>query len=245
MSTKRRSYIDHQHLAAQFHAGDLVQFVNPVTGKTFAYKGVVTNVESGIGFVDVEFAWGRERLSPEKLIKVSTESSSKSTQNRDKTMTADSRLARLVAFEHREENMAPLAKSASSLWIEGLSEMDTYAALYEQYGESHSDHVIREAVQAVFHDDTNDKTAMYWYQSGRQYRPSQKELETGNFGCPRCKCNMKKTNYKKHTKLWGCPDCLFLIKPADILDSLDEEDQEKYRNTIDFSDSSGTVSDWL
>jgi hypothetical protein len=66
------------------------------------------------------------------------------------------------------------------------------------------------------------KQAIYWAAKGRQYKPSQTELETGNLCCPRCEeAYLRKTIYKREdgasTKLYCCPDCLFLIRRDDIL----------------------------
>ena len=66
------------------------------------------------------------------------------------------------------------------------------------------------------------KQAIYWAAKGRQYRPSKTELETGNLCCPRCEeAYLRKTIYKREdgasTKLYCCPDCLFLIRRDDIL----------------------------
>ena len=66
------------------------------------------------------------------------------------------------------------------------------------------------------------KRAVYWAAKGRMYRPSKTELETGNLCCPRCEENfLRRTIYKREdgasTKLFCCPECLFLIRRDDII----------------------------
>jgi hypothetical protein len=66
------------------------------------------------------------------------------------------------------------------------------------------------------------KQAVYWAAPNRQYRPTKEELTSGNLCCPRCdEAYLRKTVYKREggasTKLFCCPECLFLIRRDDIL----------------------------
>jgi hypothetical protein len=66
------------------------------------------------------------------------------------------------------------------------------------------------------------KQAVYWAAPNRQYRPTKEELTSGNLCCPRCdEAYLRKTIYKREdgasTRLFCCPDCLFLIRRDDIL----------------------------
>ena len=65
------------------------------------------------------------------------------------------------------------------------------------------------------------KLALYWAARGRQYKPTQTELETGNLCCPRCEdAFLRRTVYKreggKSTKLFVCAKCLFLVRREDV-----------------------------
>jgi len=63
------------------------------------------------------------------------------------------------------------------------------------------------------------KKALYWAARDRQYQPTQEEIDTGNFICPRCKGSMGMARYKRRNgiseRLLACHGCLFLIKPMD------------------------------
>jgi len=65
------------------------------------------------------------------------------------------------------------------------------------------------------------KQALYWKSLDRKYRATQSEVVSKNYSCPRCKIvTLKKCVYKRQEgaseKLFGCPQCLFLIKRSDI-----------------------------
>lgn len=66
------------------------------------------------------------------------------------------------------------------------------------------------------------KTALYWKSKNRQYKATSKEVEEGRYCCPRCKGPfLRKAAYKRRDSssqaLLACPECLFLIKTADII----------------------------
>jgi len=68
----------------------------------------------------------------------------------------------------------------------------------------------------------NAKTALYWAAKDRQYRATRGETEAGGYTCPKCKeGQLRSCNYKRQegvpSRLLGCPNCMFLIKPADII----------------------------
>lgn len=67
------------------------------------------------------------------------------------------------------------------------------------------------------------KTALYWAEVGRRYKPTKSECDLGVFSCPRCgpSQTLRPTSYKRsdnrNVKLMACHECLFLIKTEDIL----------------------------
>jgi hypothetical protein len=65
------------------------------------------------------------------------------------------------------------------------------------------------------------KVALYWKEKDRQYHATRGECDSGALGCPKCKePGLKKAIYKRREgaseRLWGCPNCMFLIKDLDI-----------------------------
>ena len=67
------------------------------------------------------------------------------------------------------------------------------------------------------------KKALYWASRDRQYRMNRGEVASGRPCCPRCpdQVQLKPAIYKRRgggsEKLLGCPNCMFLIKDADIV----------------------------
>ena len=68
------------------------------------------------------------------------------------------------------------------------------------------------------------KQSLYWGARDRKYRLTKSELESGRYGCPKCKAEgvvLKKVNYKRNggvsEHLLGCPACLFVIKRCDLI----------------------------
>jgi hypothetical protein len=68
------------------------------------------------------------------------------------------------------------------------------------------------------------KKSLYWHARDRKYRVSRDEHATGAYVCPNRGCGgtMRRATYKMENgckvKLHACPDCLFIIRTADILD---------------------------
>ena len=146
-----------------------------------------------------------------------------------------------------KERIATLYVAASSFHHNGIDTLTAYDVLYKRYAGTFSDTEIKEAVEDT--SDTSRRLAMYWKDKGRQYVPTKREIQTGCFCCPRCKTDLKQTVYKKHTHLYACPSCLFLIKPSDILDMLSNEDKEEAQKHMGWepsiSDPSKAFSGWI
>ena len=65
------------------------------------------------------------------------------------------------------------------------------------------------------------KTAVYRAEQNRRYRATRSEMNTSDYKCPKCNISLKNTAYKRqdgqNVKLLACPECLFLIKPSDLI----------------------------
>lgn len=67
------------------------------------------------------------------------------------------------------------------------------------------------------------KKSLYWHSRDRKYRISRDEHNTGQYRCPSRSCNgqLRRANYKmedgRMVKLYACPECLFMIRSADII----------------------------
>lgn len=218
------SFIDTQLLASRFVVGDTVKLPDVNWGKSeSSYYGRVTHVHTGIGMIDVETPLGNIRYSADDLVLDNTTDSSHlidtSYPSYEKSLNKDDgsfNFARprqaFIAFKYAKDRLTGLIKTASKLSSE-MSDLDAYNKMFHEHSSSFSDDEIKTAVKVAY-----DKTALYWSDKGRKYRPTSLEKESGSFLCPKCKTALVKTNYKKHTCLYGCPNCMFLIKPSDLLD---------------------------
>lgn len=251
MPKQKTSFIDTQQLAATFRVGDKVQIIEPRNMGTMAPVGTVVEVWQGLGFVDVAFPTTKVRVSPEELLKI------------DEIMDVDDISDLDPVHFHRDDDIpgfknvasqyrkrvSSLYRDASHFCDKGIREMDAYEMLYRHHGDKYSDHEVKEAVATAYSIDPQVRKAMYWKERGRHYCPTKEELTTGCFHCPRCKTEMKKTVYQKNTKLYACPECLFLITPSDILDSVSEEAREEVEKQLGWTPQitppSKAFNEWL
>jgi len=249
MSHHKNSYIDHQALAAQFTVGEFVRKVDAVRGKEFAnfLEGRVEAVLKGIGFVDVAFPWGTDRMSPDLLVRV----------NKSPAVAGDF----LDSYDRRKggygtepiervasaysNHTAHLKETAWRMREAGIQEMDAYLKMAATFSDTLGDGPVREAISFVY--EPSRRVAIYWKQKGRQYVTTQAERESGNLGCPRCKTQMGRTIYQKRTKLYACPECLFLIQPCDLVDPNDpaSDTGDCEDDGLSFSDSNSVLNDWI
>lgn len=66
------------------------------------------------------------------------------------------------------------------------------------------------------------KSALYWAGRNRRYKPTQGELDSGTYCCPKCPgVRLRKAVYRRargqSELLYACPSCLFLIERRAIL----------------------------
>lgn len=65
------------------------------------------------------------------------------------------------------------------------------------------------------------KKSIYWASQDRKYKMTRSEDSSGQMTCPKCSGHLKRAVYKREdgasTKLYGCQECLFLIREDDIL----------------------------
>lgn len=239
MPLTKSSFIDAQRLARDFHVGDTVLLPVFTRGNRYAPSiGKVTAVLDKIGFIDVETPFGNIRFSPEELVL---------DQRQDASYLEDTSLstwererAKKVACHYAETRLAGVAIKATELRNAGYTEMQAYSSLIEANSQSYGDHEVREGIKLAFEAEPLTKTALYWRAKGRRYMPSKKEVECGCFSCPSCRADLEETHYKKHTKLYVCRECLFTIRPKDLLEPGQEieplggEDEFTSKSPVDF-----------
>lgn len=207
----KTSFIDNQQVATQFSRGDTVLFPIYTQGNDYAPTlGRVTAVFPQIGCVDVETYAGNLRFNANELIKRNDIDTSFMFDTSEQTW--ERQQANKVASRYVQESFSTLVKEAFILYTKEnvSSEIKTYDTMFKRHASTTSESSIQEAVSFVY------KNALYWREMGRKYAPTRSELESGCFSCPKCKCQMQRTNYKKLTKLLACPQCLWLICQEDL-----------------------------
>lgn len=228
--------IDYWKLTKDFAEGDFVQRVLPGQGIT-PYMGRVLAVLRGIGFVDIQWPFGTERVSPEELIRVRSEAS----EFLPPTLTfsyfpgldvAQSRKeAALKAQWRTTEVPAGFHRELARLYHRGTPEVHAYDELWHRFASATDDDAIRDEVSKFYRFGSNlldfmlgqvaAKTATYWVSQNRQHRATRAEVDAGCPNCPRCGSPMRKTTYKmregQRMKLFACPKDLYVIKQDDIL----------------------------
>lgn len=225
---RRVAHIDYQKLAENFRRGDVVQKLDVRTNSGSTQMiGQVTAVLRGIGYCDVEFAHGNERVPVEELVRINPEESdflpptvdtSYSSYDISKSRDEDgsSKQYSYARPRYATELMVEYSRKLASLWqltnrlaAEGNSEVQTYHRIASLHGDRLSDYEIKEAVKHIY--------ALYWHGSGRVYRRSKDELRTGRNSCPKCKTPMKKRAYKQGGRLNVCSSCGFMVKDEDLV----------------------------
>lgn len=229
--------IDFWKLTKDFGPGDIVQRFIPGRVEVSPFYGRVTAVLHGIGFVDVQWPFGNERVSPEELVRVNAEFTKYLPPALDfsyypgrdveksKQSSARSHLWRTIELPpgfHRE-----LAR----VWSKEANEVRAYDELWRRFSSHVDDEALRDEIQKfyrfarntvdLFLQEVAEKTSTYWVSQNRQHRATKKEVEAMKPNCPKCGNTMRKTLYKmaegQRLKLFACPKDLFIIRQNDIM----------------------------
>lgn len=226
--------IDYWELSKDFRPGDLVQKFMPGRSEVSPYTGRVIAVLHGIGFLDVQWPFGAERVSPEEVIRVNPEFvrflpptlNSGYYPGYDARKTAGASLWRTV------EVPPDFHKQLARVYHTGVNSIRAYDELWHRYRQG-SDEDMRDEVSKFYRiaynlvtalvlEQARKKDAAYWAGSDRKYRATKDELSQKKLGCPNCKGGpMRRATYKmeggQRVKLLACTGCLHLIKTSDVL----------------------------
>lgn len=228
--------IDYWALTKDFASGDFVQKYVPSRNQVLSpYVGRVTAVLRGIGFLDVQWPFGNERVSPEEVVKVNREFAAYLPPMVDFSYYSglEQERARLASkLPWKVAELPPgFHKELARLWHRGAGEVRAYDELWHRYASFSDDELLRAEVAQVykfadnaltmFLEEQARKTAMYWVGQNRQHRATSNEVQAKRPNCPRCGTSMRKATYKmaegQKMRLFACPKDLYLIKQTDIL----------------------------
>lgn len=224
--------IDYWKLTKDFSVGDFVQRVLPGQGVT-PYMGRILASLPGIGFVDVQWPFGTERVSPEELIHVNKQLSPYLPPTLTFSYFPGMDASKAASTTPWRINEVPpgFHRELARLYYKQATDLQAYDELWHRFASFSDDEVIRDEVEKFYRFGSNlldlilglyaAKTATYWVSQNRQHRATKAEVQAGCPNCPRCGTAMRKTTYKmmegQRMRLFACPQDLYLIKQTDIL----------------------------
>ena len=232
--------IDYWTLTKDYTAGDTVQKFMPGRSALSPYVGRVTAVMPGIGFLDVQWPFGNERVSPEELVRVNPDIQLYTPPSLTPSYYPglDAGPAAKIAHQTNGEPMwgafhPHFHRELAKVFHKGASSVEAYDRMWHQFRQA-SDGVLRAEVSKFYRVASNfvtmllsehaTKTAAYWATKDRKYRATKPELVSKSVGCPKCKqAQMRRATYKMEggvkARLLACPNCMYLVKQSDILDA--------------------------
>lgn len=228
--------IDYWELSKSFQPGDFVQKYVPSRNLVMSpYVGRVTAVLHGIGFLDVQWPFGNERVSPEEVVRVNRELAPylPPSTNFSYYPGLEQERARLASKLpwRTTELPAGFHKELARVIHKGANEIQAYDELWHRFASFSDDELIRDEVSKTFRfahnlltaflDQQAQKTSMYWVSQNRTHRATQGEVQSRRPNCPKCGSSMRKATYKmaegQRVRLFACPKDLYLIRQTDIL----------------------------
>ena len=228
--------IDYWELSKDFKPGDFVQKYIPGSEMDLSpYVGRVQAVLRGIGFIDVQWPFGSERVSPEEVVKVNPQYIAylPPTQDFSYYPGLEQERARLASrLPWKTTELPPgFHKELAKIWHRGANEVQAYDELWHRYASFSQDELLRNEVAKVyrfartssdlFFQSYARKTAMYWAAQNRQHRATRAEVDAKRPNCPKCGAIMRKATYKmaegQRIRLFACPKDLYLIRQDDIV----------------------------
>jgi hypothetical protein len=226
----RTAFVDDQLVARDFNTGDVVRkpglngrFMSPYVGRVL-YSNTAT------GVVSVQWPWGQEQERASELIRDTSEdfipsscdqsySSWEGSRNiNDPAVTkADEKwrnsLASRVVKQFELQTM-PVYRAACKAAHYGLDEIEAYERISYALSDIYGDDTVRRTVANLY--ETGRRFAIYWKDSKRRYRVTQKEKTSGILYCPRCRGILKPRVYRAGQRVMLCGSCGFSIHPRDL-----------------------------
>ena len=204
--------IDYWKLVKDYTPGDTVQRFAPGCGSLSPFVGRVTAVHKGIGFVDVQWPYGNERMSAEDVVRVNPQFAMYLPPSLDFSYYAGydvtkARQASRIQSPWRSDALpASFYRDLAVFWTKSANEVAAYDELWHRYANSTDDEVLRQEVAKFYQFARNaselrvqahaQRTAAYWVALNRQFRVTQNELQARKPSCPKCGTSMRKTVYK-------------------------------------------------
>jgi len=239
------AFVDEVAMARGFTTGDVVRKTGLRDLLLSPYVGRVLYSDLATGKVSVQWPWGEQQESPVELVKDISEdlvppehvdqgyatweksrwTAGKEVEKSDakwrKSLSSrvaqrwlQKTLAQRVAAEY-EERTKPIWRTACKAWHDGLNEFQAF----RHVARTHSDEFGFDAVSLTVANlyELGRRLALYWKDTKRRYKVTQKEKTSGKVACPRCKNPLKPRVYRQGQRVLACRTCGFTIHPEDLI----------------------------
>jgi len=125
--------------------------------------------------------------------------------------------SRIVALYERQT--LPLWRAACKAWYDGLEELSAFRVLSATHAEEFGMEAVRLTVSNLYESarTPDPRLALYWKDSGRKYKVTKRERESGCLTCPRCRGVLKPRTYRHQKRCLQCRGCGFAISPKDLI----------------------------
>lgn len=239
-----RAFVDEVAMARGFATGDVVRKTGLRDLLLSPYVGRVLYSDLATGKVSVQWPWGEQQESPVELVKdvskdfippegvdqgYSTWEKSRWTAGKE-VEKADAKwrkslagrvahkwlhgtVAQRVAAEY-ERRTLPMWRSACKAWHDGHDEFKAFRHVASVHAEEFGYPAVEITVGNLY--ELGRRLALYWKDSNRRYRVTQKEKSSGKVACPRCKNTLKPHVYRQGQRVLTCRTCGFTIHPEDL-----------------------------
>lgn len=155
--SEKLAFVDYWKLSEDFYVGALVQRLIPSAGDLSPFIGRVTSVHKGIGFVDVQWPWGNQRLSTDDVIQVNPGFARYLPPSLNFSWYPGYDVVRDAPqkIDMKQASGAPWKTSVfhpdfyiscARLWDSGKSEVQAYDELWHKYGSRYPDEDLRKEV---------------------------------------------------------------------------------------------------
>jgi len=227
----RTAFVDDQLYAREFNTGDVVRKAGLRDFVLTPYVGRVLYSNVDTGKVHVQWPWGAIEEPATELIKdastfypppvmdqsYSTWEGSRNVNSPEVVKADDkwrSSLASRITQKY-EERTLPLYRAACEAWHCEMPEIEAYVKMAAVFGPEFGDDAVRITIANLY--GLGRQVAIYWKDSKRRYKITQKEKASGKISCPRCKAMMKPRVYRQGRKVLQCDGCGFSIHPKDLV----------------------------
>jgi hypothetical protein len=226
----RTAFVDDRLVAREFNTDDVVRKPGQVGHFMSPYVGRVLYSNYATGIVSVQWPWGQEQERASELIRdmsgdflppscdqgYSTWESSRNI-NSDAVVKADEKwrnsLASKIVARYEDYTM-PVYRAACKAAHFGLDEIEAYNRIAFALADIYGDDTVRRTIANLY--ETGRRLAIYWKDSKRRYRVTQKEKASGTLYCPRCGGILKPRVYRAGQRVMLCSGCGFSIHPRDL-----------------------------